>query len=87
MPLDTAREAELAVDSTTSTADLSNDLAAALRTLSPEEQLALHLSYQQGLSHGEIAAVAGWPLGTVKTHLARGKERLRPLLGVWNAQP
>ena len=64
--------------------DLRHDLAAALRSLSGDEQTAIHLFYQQGLSHPEIAEVVGWPLGTVKTHLARGKEKLRHLLAAWN---
>jgi RNA polymerase sigma-70 factor (ECF subfamily) len=67
-------------------ADLRHDLAAALHQLLPDEQTALHLSYQQGLSHSEIAHVLGWPLGTVKTHLARSKEKLRQLLAAWNPQ-
>lgn len=66
--------------------DLQQDLAHALRQLAPDEQTVLHLSYQQGLSHGEIADVLDWPLGTVKTHLNRSKEKLRPLLAAWNPQ-
>jgi RNA polymerase sigma-70 factor (ECF subfamily) len=65
---------------------LRQDLDAALRRLDPDEQTALHLFYQQGLSHPEIAAVARWPLGTVKTRLARGKDKLRQLLAAWNPQ-
>jgi RNA polymerase sigma factor (sigma-70 family) len=72
--------------SPTRSADLRHDLAAALSQLPPDEQTALHLSYQQGLSHSEIASVLGWPLGTVKTHLARSKEKLRQLLAAWNPQ-
>lgn len=64
--------------------DLRHDLQGALRTLATEEQTALHLCYQQGLSHSEIAEVLQWPLGTVKTHLNRGKDKLRPLLASWN---
>jgi RNA polymerase sigma-70 factor (ECF subfamily) len=64
--------------------DLRHDLSHALRSLATEEQTALHLCYQQGLSHSEIAEVLHWPLGTVKTHLNRGKEKLRPLLAPWN---
>lgn len=64
--------------------DLKQDLAQALRQLPPDEQLALHLAYQQGLPHGEIADVTGWPVGTVKTHLLRGKAKLRSLLQSWN---
>lgn len=85
-PLDEARGSELTVAATTGTSDLQNDLAGALRQLSADEQLALHLGYQQGLSHGEIAALLDWPLGTVKTHLARSKEKLRHLLAAWNPQ-
>ena len=66
--------------------DLKQDLAQALRQLAPEEQTALHLTYQQGLSHSEVAAVLDWPLGTVKTNLARGKDKLRQILAVWNPQ-
>jgi RNA polymerase sigma-70 factor (ECF subfamily) len=33
------------------------------------------------LSLEEIAATTGRPVNTVKTHLRRGLERLRPLLG------
>lgn len=68
----------------TSAVDLRADLAGALRTLSADEQLALHLAYQQGLSHAEIAALTAWPLGTVKTHVARGKDQLRHLLSAWS---
>lgn len=68
----------------TASADLRHDLAAALQALSADERLAIHLGYQQGLSHSEIAALVDWPLGTVKTHLARSKEKLRHLLAAWN---
>lgn len=64
--------------------DLRHDLELALLTLAGEERAALHLCYQQGLSHAEIAEVLHWPLGTVKTHINRGKDKLRPLLASWN---
>lgn len=75
---------EPAVAATTSGSDLRHDLAVALAQLSADEQLALHLGYQQGLSHGEIATLLEWPLGTVKTHFTRSKEKLRHLLAIWN---
>ena len=66
--------------------DLREDLNRALSSLAPEEQTALHLCYHHGLSHSEIAEILDWPLGTVKTHINRGKEKLRPLLASWNPQ-
>ena len=65
-------------------AALRHDLSTALRRLSTDEQTVLHVCYQQGLSHREASSVLGWPVGTVKTHLLRGKEKLRTLLSAWN---
>lgn len=73
-----------AIESSAPSSDLRHDLAGALKHLSADERLALHLCYQQGLTHAEIADVLQWPLGTVKTHINRGKEKLRPLLSSWN---
>jgi RNA polymerase sigma factor (sigma-70 family) len=84
--LDEAPAHVTAIPAGTAESDLHHDLSAALATLDPDERLALHLGYQQGLSHAEIAALLDWPLGTVKTHLARGKDRLRSLLAAWNPQ-
>jgi len=64
--------------------DLAQDLARALEHLSEDERTVLHLHYHQGLSHADIAAVLPWPLGTIKTHLARSKEKLRTHLAAWN---
>jgi RNA polymerase sigma-70 factor (ECF subfamily) len=85
--LDESHAEESSGISGTLASDLRYDLAEALRELPVDEQLAVHLCYQQGLSHSEIAAVTDWPLGTVKTHLARSKEKLRTLLAAWNPQP
>jgi len=79
-------EADAAVTDSTRASDLRDDLSRALEKLEPDEQTALHLFYQQGLTQSEVAAALGWPLGTVKTHLARGKDKLRLLLRLWNPQ-
>jgi RNA polymerase sigma-70 factor (ECF subfamily) len=71
---------------TSTNLELKHDLASALKELTADEQLAIHLGYHEGLTHTEIAALLAWPLGTVKTHLARGKEKLRHLLASWNPQ-
>lgn len=66
--------------------DLKADLAQAMHVLTADEHLVFHLHYQQGLTHQEIATVLTQPLGTIKTHLSRGKDKLRPLLSSWNQQ-
>ncbi|MDO8540925.1 MAG: sigma-70 family RNA polymerase sigma factor [Opitutaceae bacterium] len=87
VPLDPKQlEVEETTPSASRLSDLQQDLSRALQRLAPDEQTAVHLCYQQGLSHREIADVLGWPLGTVKTHLARSKEKLRSLLASWNPQ-
>jgi len=63
---------------------LKLDLDAALRQLSTNQRAALLYCAQLGLSHEEAADVMNLPLGTVKTHIARGKARLRTLLDAWN---
>ena len=65
------------------TVDLQQDLAAALTRLSADEQSAIHLCYAEGLTHEEAAGVLGCPLGTVKTHVSRAKDKLRTYLRAW----
>ena len=67
----------------TAAIDWHEDLAAALVHLSDGERAAIHLCFQEGLTHEEAAAVLGFPLGTVKTHLARAKDKLRVHLQAW----
>jgi RNA polymerase sigma-70 factor (ECF subfamily) len=52
----------------------------ALCELSEAERRAVTLSFFDGLSHAEIAAQLGEPLGTVKTRIRRALLRLRGLL-------
>jgi RNA polymerase sigma-70 factor (ECF subfamily) len=56
------------------------DLDAALAQLPAEPRLCVVLAYDEGLTHPEIAALTGMPIGTVKSHISRGAERLRELL-------
>lgn len=62
------------------------DLDAALARLSADARLCVVLAYNDGLSHGEIATLTGWPLGTVKSHVARGAARLRELLAAYRSK-
>lgn len=55
-------------------------IEAALLQLPPEQRLAVVLSDVQGLDYEEVARVMGVPLGTVKSRIARARDRLRRLL-------
>jgi RNA polymerase sigma factor (sigma-70 family) len=53
------------------------DLDEALRALSPPERVCVSLCYGGGLSHVEAALALNAPLGTVKSHVKRGLDKLR----------
>src|SRR5258707_12428757 len=63
-----------------STVEKRLDLDAALATLPPHARLCVVLAYSEGMSHAEISESTAIPLGTVKSHVARGAARLRELL-------
>lgn len=46
-------------------------LRTALETLDPVARQLVALAFFRGLTHEEVAAYAGMPLGTVKTHIRR----------------
>lgn len=58
------------------------DLEKAMTKLSLPERAALTLCYAQDYTNEEAAEILGMPLGTVKSHVARGREKLRKLLEV-----
>jgi RNA polymerase sigma-70 factor (ECF subfamily) len=53
----------------------------ALNMLPTEQRAAVILCLTAGASHSEVAEILGAPLGTVKSHVARGKARLLEMLG------
>jgi RNA polymerase sigma-70 factor (ECF subfamily) len=55
-------------------------IKAALQELAPIQRQMLALSFYRDLSHQEIADHTGLPLGTVKSHIRRALEKLKPLL-------
>jgi RNA polymerase sigma-70 factor (ECF subfamily) len=61
--------------------DMQRAMEQALASLSREQRAAITLCLAYGLSHGEAAEVMRMPLGTVKSHVARGREKLRDVLG------
>ncbi len=67
------------VDDTEMPRDMGNvvDLDRALATLKDDERTAVVLCYSCGMSHSEAAEATGMPLGTVKSHVNRGREKLK----------
>lgn len=59
------------------------DLDRALAGLAHHERLCVVLAYSEGMSHSEISAATELPLGTVKSHIKRGSERLRAQLSAY----
>ena len=58
-------------------ADEITDLDKFLAVLTEEERAVMILSYACGLSHREIGDAASLPVGTVKSIIYRGKEKIR----------
>jgi len=74
-------EAELPVVEPVSTSRLDTDLVLeALASLDEAWQAPVALFYLQDYSYKEIAEILGVPMGTVKSRLARGLDRLHELL-------
>lgn len=63
---------------------LRHDLARALQLLPLHERTAVVLCCQNGLSHDEASRVLDIPLGTVKTNVLRGREKLKKTLAAWS---
>jgi len=58
-------------------AALRIDLDGALAALTEAERVCVSLCYGAGLSHAEAAAALKAPLGTVKSHVKRGLDKLK----------
>jgi RNA polymerase sigma-70 factor (ECF subfamily) len=57
-------------------------VAEAMMRLPIEQRETIELAYLSGLSHAEIAAQVGVPVGTVKGRIRLGLDRLRQAMGV-----
>jgi RNA polymerase sigma-70 factor (ECF subfamily) len=56
----------------------------ALRDLPAEQRRAILLAYFGGFSQSELAALLGWPLGTVKKRVRLALQKLRRFLVQWD---
>ena len=63
----------------------AEDLRAALRRLAPEHREVLVLHYYLDLPLDEVAAIAGIPIGTVKSRINRGIASMRPFVQLMEA--
>ena len=77
-PVDAAHDADHAQGTA-----MKIDLERALARLSEAERAAIVQCYHNDLSHEEAAYVLGCPVGTVKTHILRGKQKLKAALAAW----
>jgi RNA polymerase sigma-70 factor (ECF subfamily) len=64
-------------------ASLKIDMERALAVLSEAERAAIVQCYHNDLSHEEAAYVLGCPVGTVKTHILRAKQKMKARLAAW----
>ncbi len=63
------------------------DASRALGALRPDQRAAVALCLAAEFSHAEAAMALGLPLGTVKSHVARGRAKLIELLGASDDGP
>jgi RNA polymerase sigma-70 factor (ECF subfamily) len=65
---------------------LKLDLERAMAALSVAERAAIVQCYHNDLTHEEAAYVLDCPVGTVKTHVLRGKQKLKAALAAYGNQ-
>jgi len=63
-------------EDTSADINASIDLQNALKVLKPVEKIVILMHYQKGFSHSEVSRILRLPLGTVKTHILRAKNKL-----------
>ena len=61
-------------------AELSQELERRLQELEADQRLVVILCDIQGYRYEEVVTATGWPMGTVKSRLSRGRARLRAAL-------
>jgi len=59
------------------------DVARAMNSLPDECRAVVMLNLGQGFSHSQVSEMTGLPLGTVKSHINRGKDKLKAFLSAY----
>lgn len=65
---------------------MQRDITWAMAQLSEAQQTLIDLCLNRGFSHQEAADITGFALGTVKSHVNRGKARLKELMLPWKEE-
>lgn len=80
--LDSVRDSATAERSTPPHPEEAGDLEKLLGVLDEQERAVMILSYAFGMSHREIGETTGLPVGTVKSIIFRGKDKIRERFGI-----
>ena len=67
-------------------ASLKLDLERAMAVLTEGERAAIVQCYHNDLTHEEAAYVLNCPVGTIKTHVLRGKQKLKVALAAYASE-
>ena len=82
-PLQCADEHEEWDNAQHDTPGIAMDLDRALGALPEDVRLCVVLSYHERMTHTEIEDFTGLPLGTVKSHVRRGTQKLQEMLSAY----
>ena len=76
-----AKKGKEEFDSAVNHAIEKRKLEAAMQDLTPDQRACISLCLAGGWSHGEAAEALDMPVGTIKSHIKRGRARLLAVLG------
>ena len=76
---------ELEDEMTHPNSGLAMDITTAMNRLKPDCRAAVMLNLAYGFSHEECARTLNMPLGTIKSHIKRGKDQLKHFLKAYES--